>query len=978
MRTSNQLNKTGTCEKNLKSSITGSSRSQTLAGAQKNVLMRILKGEQIDDIAGEIDNLLVSQGFVWENIEQRLENEENYEKRIRRFLASEMNKPKVFPPEEINEDTEEYTIDYFGEPILVKPDYFVVNGNDVEVNIITTGAYTSESDDLNRQEIYALGCLAQKLYPDKDIYVNRMHLRPSSTGEKYAYELDSHGNYMKPYDTGTRQSDRCVSTVRFDSVAIEMYERMHEEEIQSTCAPEECAGCSQYNICHYEPAPVSVDVEASVRPISEIRLSAEQRAATEFEYGVARANAGPGGGKTLVTAIRIANLLLKGYEPEDFCLLTFTNAGAEEMTARVMSYAASNGIPLDPERFQSGTINSFCQNIIVAHYGELGFTAPPRVLPEEKRKRIINDLLEKYPKISDWQYAQRSDTAFANGKYSKSALKKLGDIFSEIKRTGLTYDTFDRSQISSVFDSLNTEEVKMVFEMYDEYSSLLKSLNLLEFDDQLHLVDQLYAANTNLFNEMGYKHILVDEFQDTDLPQIKLLQKMIDTECFKSFMAVGDDSQAIFGFRHTSPEYMINFEQYFGRFTDFSLIENHRSTSNIVDFANSVSERSENRVDKELIATKPAGAQPTIQGYYSSKQEMEAIAADIARRWEAGERDIAVLMSERSELRNIAGALAKYNIPSVLMCRIPFVENSRVAALQTFYDSFSGKGTQGYADYQNILMNGALSGATPQQVDETIEQMARDVEASDRGLTAFMEFANALDADGTDPCYQEFLEKLEFCRTSDELDEFWQEFKIYGKSSEYKREGKYEGVCLNTIHSAKGLEWDTTYLSLSKLDKPALHARASVTERDETIRKFFVGATRARKDLIMTGEYVLKMDKSGAVFNDYVKMAYDLLGKPYSYNYGEYRAVKEQEKQEALNTAMNIVPTVRRGRDTQVTQALQRYNERRSTRNRVSGQQTAGRTGTSLEEAPYQPVSLPLIRPVIPSEQQPENTMERV
>lgn len=964
MRTSNQLNKTGGCEKNARASIIGSSRDQILASAQKNVLMRILKGERIEDISGEIDNILTGEGFVWENMEQRLENEENYEKRIKRFLASEYSKPKVFPPEDLKEESEgaaDYTVDYFGEPVLVKPDYFLVNDHSVEVCTITTSSYINESEDLNRQEMYALGLLAEKLYPGKEIYISRMHLRPSGAGEKYAYETDAHGNYLKPYDTGTRVSDRCVSTMTFTESAKESYRQMHEEEAGATCSPEECAKCSQYNICHYEPAPISIDVAASVRPITDIRLSAEQRAATEFEFGVARANAGPGGGKTLVTAIRIANLLLKGYEPEDFCLLTYTNAGADEMTARVMSYAASNGIPLDPERFQSGTINSFCQNIIVNHYEELGFTAPPRILPEEKRKRIVNDLLDKYPKIADWKYAQRSDSAFANGKYSKSALKMLGDIFAEIKRTHLTYEEAQNngSVLSKYY--LSDKDLKTVFEMYDEFSRILKTANLLEFDDQLTLVDRLYAMNHNLFEEMGFKHILVDEFQDTDLPQIRLLQKMIDTSCFKSFMAVGDDSQAIFGFRHTSPEFMINFEQYFGRFTDFSLIENHRSTSNIVDLANSISEKSVNRVDKDLIATKPAGATPTIQGYYSSKQEMEAIAADIARRWEAGERDIAVLMSERTELHNMAGALTKYNIPSVLMCRIPFVENSRVAALQTFYDSFSGRGNQGFADYQNVLLGGALAGATAQQIDETIERMAEDVASSDRGLSAFMEFANALDADGTDPCYQEFLEKLEFCRSNEELDEFWQEFKIYGKSSEYKREGKYEGVCLNTIHSAKGLEWDTTYLSLSKLDKPALHARAAATERDETIRKFFVGATRARENLIMTGEYVLKMDKNGAVFNDYVRMAYDLLGKPYAYNYTEYRAVKDQEKAQAASRAMSVVPTTRRGRSGDITEALQRYNERRAS--------AAARNASALETAPYQPVSLPVTRPVIPSQE---------
>lgn len=955
MRTSSQLNKTGTCERNSGSSMEGSSRTKTLAFAQKSVVMRMLKGEPIDDIAGEIDSILKEEGFVWENVEQRLENEANYEKRIKRFLNTELYEEKVFP-EDLDADM---TVDYFGESIEAKPDYFKVYGDRVEVCKITTSAYISEQEDLNRQEMYALGLCGEKLFPDKQVFVSRMHLRPSSAGEQNAYKLDANGNYMYPYDTGYRKVDRCVSTVELTESAKEVYRNAYEESKNNTCSPEECASCSQRNICHFEQAPISVDIEASVRPITDIRLSAEQRAATEFEVGTARANAGPGGGKTLVTAIRIANLLEKGYEPEDFCLLTYTNAGAEEMTARVMNYAASKGIPLDAGRFQSGTINSFCQNIIVNHFQDLGFTAPPRILPEEKRKRIINDLLEKYPRISGWQYSQRSDSSFVNGTYSKSALKQLGNIFSLIKREQLTYEKIKTESSGTVYGPMNAfgvpaSQVKVIFEMYDEFEKTLKNLNLLEFEDHLNYVEKLYEMHPDLFEEMGFKHILVDEFQDTDYPQIQLLQKMIDTTCFKSFMAVGDDSQSIFGFRHTSPEFMINFENYFGRFTDFSLVENHRSTKNIVDFANSVSAKSMVRVEKDLIATKPDGGLPKVQGYYSQKQEVDAIAADIARRWEAGERDIAVLMSERSELHVVASALAKYNIPSVLMCRVPFVENSRVAALQTFYDSYSGKGTQGFADYQNVMLNGALAGATADQIDENIEIISETVMSTDRGLSTFKEFAKNLDPDERDDCYQEFLEKIDFCKDMDELDEFWQEFKIYGKDSEYKREGKYEGVCLNTIHSAKGLEWDTTYLSLSKLDKAAMHQRGNTKDRDETIRKFFVGATRARENLIMSGEYVLKMDNHGALFNDYVKMAYDLLGKPYEYNYGEYRAVREQEKQEAIDTAMNVAPAARRTTyGNEIAAAIQRHTERVAARRQETYNAVENRTAYSLSNAPY-------------------------
>lgn len=924
MRTSSQLNTTGGCEHNARSSIKGSSRDAILASAQKNVVMRMLRGEPIDDIAGEIDSILKEQGFVWENMEQRVLTESLYEKRIKRFYAEEHEKEIVFPD---NMDT---VVNYFGEEVQALPDYFVVYPHEVEVCKVTTSRFDNEVNDVSRPEMYALGLCGKKLFPNKEVIAARLHLGCSSRAEynDEAFRTNSNGTYAHPFDDPSIY--RNVSSLRMDERAQEIFTALHAEEGTKTCTPEECASCPQNNLCHYEEPPISVDVIASVRPISEIRMTNAQRQVVEFERGVARVDAGPGGGKTLVTAMRISNLLQKGYQPEDFCLLTYTNAGAREMTARVMNYAASNGVALDPERFCSGTINSFCQNIIVDHYEELGYTAPPRVLPEEKRKRIINDLIDKYPKVSDWKYDQRSDQKFAmSGRYSKSALKLASDLFSIIKNKQLTKDDAS-SQIE--FAIYSDKDLSTIFAMYDEFQRTIKHMNLLEFDDQLIEVNKLYEAHPTLFNEMGFKHILIDEFQDTNLEQIKLLQKMIDTPQFTSFMAVGDDSQAIFGFRHTSPEFIIHFGDYFGRFSDFALVENHRSASSIVNFANEVNSQANEKVDKDLIATRPEGLHPIVQGYYSKKQETEAIAEDIARRWEQGERNIAVLCPTKAELRSMASALTKYNVPSVLMCSTPFVENSRVAALRTFYDAFSGKGNQGFVDYQNVLSNGALLGASAEQLENTADIMANEIKDQPRDLETFMHFAEALDEDKTDACYQEFLERIRFCRSTDELQEFWQEFNIYGSTSEYKREGIFEGVCLNTIHSAKGLEWDTTYLSLSKLDKPSYHSRnyRNSKEHDESIRLFFVGATRARDNLIMTGEYLVNMDKTtGPVFNQFLKMAYDIAGKPFEYNYAAYKATKDQEKEEASQVATNaLIRNTRRRQDPAVTEAINRYNAR--------------------------------------------------
>ena len=170
-----------------------------------------------------------------------------------------------------------------------------------------------------------------------------------------------------------------------------------------------------------------------------------------------------------------------------------------------------------------------------------------------------------------------------------------------------------------------------------------------------------------------------------------------------------------------------------------------------------------------------------------------------------------------------------------------------------------------------------------------------------------MEYAKAMDEEEVDECYQAFLENISYCQSYEELEEFFHDFAMYGDDSMFKREGKYEGVCLTTIHSAKGLEWDNTYLTLSALDRKEYHRNPSKFrssgEKDENIRKWFVGTTRAREKLVMTGQYVVELSKNELMLNDYVKEAYEIFGKPFGYQTGAFLETQAQEKREALEAA---------------------------------------------------------------------------
>ena len=875
MRKSNQLSDRDGCANGSKLNLSSMSPGIIRASCVNSLTKRILLGEPVEDIRGELESMFAAKKYKWENNTQKEENLSRYEKAITQFVNSEITREHTYL------DGVDTTVNVLGEEIEAVPD-FIVEENDGTISVCKISTGKLKVGNMTAED-YALGMLGKKLYPDKEIYVERLYM-----------DINHDRNFDAPFNGETN--------FLFNDYVKERFELQQANEEAHECSEQACASCPKNNICHYEEPPVAVNVEELVRPVDDIRLTNAQRQIVDYEIGTARVNAGAGAGKTLVVALRVAELLAKGYKPEDFALLTFTKAGAEEMTARVMSYAAAKGVPLDPERFTSGTINSFCQNIISEYYAELGYTRPPRVVPDEIRYSIIHDVVgNRFPKIKGWNYSTFQDTKKWNPWIRGAAINEASKMFADIKANEYTRQDNPYNWTDDNLDIL--------FGAYDAYNEELKNRAMIEYSDQLNLVMKLSESHPDLFEEMGYKHIIVDEFQDTDLGQIKLLNKMIDTQCFKSFMAVGDDSQSIFAFRHTSPEYMIHFDTYFGHFDDFTLAENHRSNKATINFANEVNALAHERVIKDLIPTKEEGIKPKIQGYYTPNEEYKAIATDIKRRWDEGERDIAVMASTKNELKEIASALTKEGVPSVLMCPTPYIENSRVAAITTFYDSFFSGTTQGFADYKNILESGAFKDLPAEEIERQAEGFKNEIEGETKSLANFIKFAKALDENEIDACYQNFLEKLEFCEDTNELREFMNSFKLYGIDSEYKREGKFEGVCLTTVHSAKGLEWDTTYLSLSKFDSIKNHRNSRAFERsgehDEIIRKWFVGATRARKELIMTGQYLLQKPKrDGVVFNDYVVKSYQMLGKAFGYNYASYQAQTELEKHEAAEAAL--------------------------------------------------------------------------
>ena len=174
----------------------------------------------------------------------------------------------------------------------------------------------------------------------------------------------------------------------------------------------------------------------------------------------------------------------------------------------------------------------------------------------------------------------------------------------------------------------------------------------------------------------------------TSQDQINFLKELIDTPSFQSLMVVGDDFQSIYGFRNTSPDFIIHLEEYLGQeVMDINLLENWRSTRQILDFGDDIiSKNGKDQVEKELIPMRGDGAPVVVQGAYSKQEEIEFIVRGVKAHIADGvsPESIAVLCFTKNELRDIADALTKEGIPSFFGAPEPVMENSRIVAILSF------------------------------------------------------------------------------------------------------------------------------------------------------------------------------------------------------------------------------------------------------------------------------------------------------
>lgn len=612
---------------------------------------------------------------------------------------------------------------------------------------------------------------------------------------------------------------------------------------------EKCKTCRSRVLCEYYDAAEPLTEEERPKPVSLPILSPNQEKAASALEGNVRVIATAGSGKTTAMAYRIMNLLKAGVQPEKIGCFTFTNAGAGEMRDRIKGFCGLAGIDVDFDKMIISTIHSFGDSLLKQYYNLLGYSKPPVLINEIQKTKIIESILSESSPIE--ALIDKYKNFYLDMFRAKGILELMKGYFSSIME-GMSQDEFAEKT------GFDTTTVDSIYNMYMQYDKYKKDACLIEHSDQELGVLKLLRVKPDLFDEVGIEHISVDEYQDTSNVQFSIINEMRKAKCVKSLFIVGDDDQSIYGFRDANVELIKNFFEMIGENgLDVQLMENRRSTHNIVDFASTLISYNQNRIEKHPKSTNEEGEPVCVSAFASKEDEQEYIVDVIEDLIKNGRKDneIAILAPTNAELMVYADMLKKRGIESVSINPEPILENPRVVGAVGLVKFMLNNSEFSGTAYINARDNGTAITKPDEEIKQEILNLQNEVK-NIKNVTGLFEKFKALDPEENDEIYQSFLEDIntamEDAVKQENLPavcEYVMDFERFGQKQTARKEKAYNGVVLSTMHSSKGKEWPVVFCSVTKM-----HGRDLKPEDiDEKNRLLFVACTRAKKELYISG-----------------------------------------------------------------------------------------------------------------------------
>ena len=565
--------------------------------------------------------------------------------------------------------------------------------------------------------------------------------------------------------------------------------------------------------------------------------------------------AGPGSGKTSVIVERTAYMINEGKIPASSILVvTFSRAAAIEMKERFLKF-------VDQERSDVtfGTFHGIFYGILKAAYN----LSAANILSEEEKYSILREMTEQYGQ----EMSQEGDF-----------LEEISKEISIVKGNCISLEHY--------YASCCSDEVFR--EIFTGYKNALRARRKLDFDDMILNCYELFDKRPDILNGWRKKfvHILVDEFQDINSLQYKIL-RMLAAPADNLFI-VGDDDQSIYHFRGARPEIMLNFTRDYPKAQTVLLDVNYRCSASILRTAMKVIGCNSRRFKKALTTPNEEGMPVTCKAFENPKEEYICVVAALKKRLEKGENleNTAILLRTNQEGEGLVNALMEYQVPFTMKEQLPNLFRHWICRnLQAYLHMAAGdRSRKNFLEMMNRPNRYISRDALPdKQISfDRLREYYKDkewmcdrittLETHLRILGTLSPFA-AINFIRKGMGYEEYLREYaqyrkikpeELLETLDRIHESTKGMKDLEQWERYieeyteklneqarKQQNRKEGVTVSTLHAVKGLEFDIVYIL--NVNEGSIPYRKAVLEEavEEERRLFYVGMTRARKKLVL-------------------------------------------------------------------------------------------------------------------------------
>lgn len=409
-------------------------------------------------------------------------------------------------------------------------------------------------------------------------------------------------------------------------------------------------------------------------------LNKEQLEAVKSDKQRTLILAGAGSGKTQVLTSRISYLVSLGVEPTSILAVTFTNKAAKGMKKRIVDMINTLDLeePLVERDLNVGTFHGFCHKLLRRHSVEAGLRRDFTVLDQDEQKSLLKEVI-----IENLQLGAEILDAKERKKVINSIIQFSQKYIGDCKDSGLRPNNIDKETVDQVLEHYNFN----VLEVYEEYENEKDRLGLLDFGDLILCVVELLNQNNAL--RMHYKnefrHILVDEFQDTNEIQSQMITLLHDEKDGYLFV-VGDDDQSIYEWRGARIENILNFDQKFEDVLTVRLEQNYRSTNNILNCANKLISKNKKRKGKNLWSEKDDGDLININYSENAYEEAEKVALQIKAGIKKGAKasDFAILYRSNYISRIIEAKLNEQQISYTIIGGVGFWSRLEIKDLMSY------------------------------------------------------------------------------------------------------------------------------------------------------------------------------------------------------------------------------------------------------------------------------------------------------